>query len=84
MAISGSYFKRTALWQYNEAWRARRRESNEDFLARSSAAASTFGSAQLNLVNGLGSIAQQMAVQRIQSAQQEPVKKALSGLNLTV
>ena len=62
-----NWVRTPSLWRQSEAWRARQQEMRESFEAANSAANSSFFTANLNLVTGLGSVAAQTASKRIQA-----------------
>jgi hypothetical protein len=75
---TGVSFKKTSFWQLNDAWRARHSEVNDQFMQASSAAASAFGTAQVNLVNGTTAITGQIVTNRMR---QDAIKKAMASVN---
>jgi len=84
MAITstgGVSFQRTSsAWEVNQAWRARRREMMESYLADASALRSALATAASNQIDGMASLATQAAVTRIQK--QAAAKR--ESLSLTV
>ena len=82
MAISStgrvSFGGTSSAWQMHAAWRARRREAAETYLAQASAAGSAFANAWSNQIQGSVELATQAAITRIQAA-----AKAGAAVNLS-
>jgi hypothetical protein len=70
-----NWVRSPSLWERNLAWRSRQQEVRADFEAANSSASSNFFTANLNLVTGLGSIAADAAVARIQAQIQSRLSK---------
>jgi hypothetical protein len=62
-----NWVRSPSLWERNLAWRARQQEVRESYEAANSSASSGFFAANLNLVTGLGSIAAEAALARVQA-----------------
>ncbi len=83
MAISStgrfSFFRTYSAWQVDEAWRARRRDIAQSYLADGAATGSAIASAWSNQIQGSAALAANAAVARIQAA-----AKAAAAVNLSV
>ena len=64
-----NWVRSPTAWEQTSAWRARQQAASDNFEAAHAAASNAFATASLNLVNGMGGIATQTAVNRIQSQQ---------------
>jgi len=74
--ISGAY-----AWKQMQSWRAKSRANREQFESMMSQASTTFAGAAIDSAQGLGQIAAQRAIDRINAANAAKQSDALKALN---
>ncbi len=72
-----NWVRSPTAWESTQAWRTKQQEARDRFETATSSAGTTFFSANINLVAGMGEITAKIASNRVQA---EAVQKALSKL----